>query len=97
MFNAIHSDTVELWFFMTQPLAITLEGFVQWCWKELGHSEQYTRFATYFGYLWVFVWFSYCLPPFVQAQRGVGIMDGDLGSEWITSAAENHVTLLMGR
>lgn len=95
MFNAIHSDAGEFRFFMAQPLAITLEDFVQWCWRRTGLSERHSKIGRVAGYTWMFVWFSYCLPPFVQSQRAVGIMQEDSGAEWAMQLAQRHITAVI--
>ena len=94
MFNAIHGEAGEFRFFMAQPLAITFEDFVQWCWRKSGYSERHPQFAQCMGYIWAFAWFSYCLPSFVQAQRTVGIMEADFGGEWAVQLAARHVALV---
>ena len=91
MFNAIHNDAGEFRFFMAQPLAITFEDFVQWCWQKSGFSQRHQRIGRAIGYAWTFVWFSYCLPPFVLSQRAVGITRDDFGAEWAKELAQRHV------
>ena len=97
MFNAIHGEAGEFRFFMAQPLAITSEDFVQWCWRQSGYAERHPGAAKFVGYVWVFAWFSYCLPLFVQAQRAVGIMEADLGGSWAMQLAERHVAMMVAR
>lgn len=61
---------------MSQPFAITAEDFVQWIWlKCMGPSRSNSndRFDKLVGYIWVILWFSYSLPPYVK-----GIRDADI-------------------
>ena len=90
MFNAIHEDAGEFRFFMVQPLAITFEDLLQWYWQKSGFSEQRPRMGKAIGYAWTFVWFSYCLPPFVQSQRAVGITKEDFGGDWALKLGKMH-------
>jgi hypothetical protein len=90
MFNAIHDDAGEFRFFMAQPLAITFEDFVQWCWRKSGFSARHPRMGKIIGYVWTFIWFSYCLPPFVRSQRAVGITGEDIGGDWALKLGQMH-------
>ena len=82
MFNAIHDDAGEFRFF---------EDFVQWCWRRLGCAEHHPKLGQFLGYTWTFMWFSYCLPPFVRTQRAVGIMGGDVGGDWASKLGQKHM------
>lgn len=69
IFNAVRCDVGELWFFAPQPLIITLEDFVQWCWRIYRSHQGKTEtspVAKVTGYIWTFAWFSICLSPFVE-------------------------------
>ena len=76
MFNVTRKDVGEFVFFMSQPVAITTEDFVQRIWSKLWYQPQTSslrRFEKASGYVWVFLWFSYSLPTYVK-----GIRDSDI-------------------
>jgi hypothetical protein len=76
----------ELVFFMSQPVAISTEDFVRWCWKHrrsrgLGTDRKGTMEGAYVGYVWVVVWFSASLPVYVKRCKDASIVrDAVLGS-----------------
>lgn len=79
IFNAVRRDVGEFWFFAPQPFVITMEDFVQCCWKRYRPSQKKAEFdqaAKVLGYMWTFAWFSVCLPPFVEGLINVGIVGG---------------------
>lgn len=84
MFSVTRTDMGEFAFFMSQPVAITLEDLVQWLWQKATREEQrreLTRLATMFGYSWVILWFSYSLPFYLKGLRDADIIrDAILGS-----------------
>ncbi|KAF1848728.1 uncharacterized protein K460DRAFT_364714 [Cucurbitaria berberidis CBS 394.84] len=82
MFMVTRRDMGEFVFFMSQPVAYTLETFVRWLWiqsrgaeKVPGESE--LRFRRLVGYLWVILWFSSSLPVYVKGCRVANIV-GDV-------------------
>ncbi|KAI1337101.1 membrane bound O-acyl transferase family-domain-containing protein [Xylariaceae sp. FL0016] len=87
-------DQGEWAFFMTQPLLITLEDFVQWNWaKVVGpvscRSAHLRRFERVVGYVWTFACFSWTLTPHVRNRAGLGAAGKpaplELGSRHATS------------
>jgi hypothetical protein len=90
MFNAIRDDAGEFRFFMVQPLVITFEDLMQWCWRRFGFAKRHPRMGQAIGYAWTFVWFSYCLPPFVHSQRAVEIMGEDFAGDWASELGQKH-------
>jgi hypothetical protein len=77
IFNVTRRDGGEFWFFMSQPFAITAEDFLIWVYEEVfGEVKKPSPALRMIGYLWVFVWFSYSLPPFIQGLLDAGIMPG---------------------
>jgi hypothetical protein len=85
IFHAVRHDVGEFVFFMSQPFAITFEDFVQWCYhKATGRRKEdgITPFARLVGYVWVIVWFSCSLPPFVKGLRDAGIIGDAIVKTW---------------
>ncbi|KNG46361.1 dna-binding protein hexbp [Stemphylium lycopersici] len=79
MFMVTRKDMGEFVFFMSQPIAITVEDFAQYLWRRLrsraaGSNMSDPASSTYVGYIWVFLWFSIILPVYVKGCRDVGIM-----------------------
>ena len=91
-FNALRRDNGELWFFLTQPLAISFEDFVQYYWKARGptHKQATTNIAVFIGYGWTFLWFSYSLPPFIENSMHAKIIGPDFGCFWAFDLAQRH-------
>lgn len=70
VFNATREDGGEMWFFMIQPVAITAEDFVQYCWRKATGSQegqQPSASDKVVGWVWTFLWFSYTLPVFASS------------------------------
>lgn len=95
IFNATRKDGGEFRFFMLQPVIITCEDFAIWCYeKKYGKTEQKNRVLRCIGYLWTFMWFSFCLPQFSMGLLAVGILpsaghekaSAARGVEWATKA-----------
>lgn len=85
IFHAARRDIGEFIFFMPQPIAITIEDLVQWCYRQITgrtKDDKLTPFARSCGYLWVFIWFSYSLPPFVKGLRDAGIISDAIVGTW---------------
>jgi len=79
MFMVTRRDMGELVFFMSQPVAITIEGIVQWMavqvrYRGAGHDNIGPALARYAGYMWVVLWFSFSLPTYVKGCRDAGIV-----------------------
>ncbi|KAF9483112.1 hypothetical protein BDN70DRAFT_874161 [Pholiota conissans] len=62
-----------MWFFPLQAAAITFEDAVIGIAKRLGFRENF--FFRFVGYVWVFVWFAYCLPPWLDPTFHAGTTD----------------------
>ena len=96
IFLAVRHDMGEFRFFMSQPLAISLEDFVQWWWQKRVRSGRYDnldRAARLVGYTWTIGWFSYSLPPFVNGLLSAGdIIGGDYGGPWIMTLGKTHAS-----
>jgi hypothetical protein len=79
MFMVTRRDMGELVFFMSQPVAMTIESAVQsvavqvWS-RGAGHDNIRPAFARYAGYIWVVLWFSFSLPIYVKGCRDAGIV-----------------------
>lgn len=95
IFNAVRHDVGEFRFFMAQPFAITAEDFLQWCWRNSGEDAQRFGVAIIVGHVWTFLWFSYCLPPFVHGLLDVGIIGADVGGPSMMSLGRKHVTAIL--
>jgi hypothetical protein len=79
MFNVTRRGMGEFIFFMSQPIAISVEDLVQWVWrlyiKKTPTDRRWgTLFSTSVGYCWVFLWFSFSLPIYVKGCRDAGIV-----------------------
>jgi hypothetical protein len=97
IFHAVRRDIGEFVFFMPQPLAITAEDFVQWCYRQItgrNKDDELTTFARLCGYLWVFIWFSYSLPPFVKGLRGARIIGDAIVQIWPFDVGIQHGSFL---
>jgi len=70
----------EFAFFMSQPLAITVEDFVQWAWwKVVGEQgSKMRRFETAVGSIWMLVWFSLTLHLYIR-----GLLEVEVIRDWI--------------
>jgi len=85
IFNVTRKDVGEFVFFMSQPIAITTEDFVQWIWSKLWLQPQTSslgRFEKVIGYVWVFLWFSYSLPTYIKGIRDADIIRDVLLETW---------------
>jgi hypothetical protein len=98
MFNAVRRDVGEFRYFMAQPFAITLEDFVQWCWRQSVSDPSRNRMwplAKTVGYVWTIAWFSYCLPNFALGLHRVGIHAADSGGKMMLELGQyNAITWL---
>ena len=76
---------------MLQPLVITIEDAVRWCWRKYsGRSEddELTGFERAVGWTWTFLWFSYCIPPYAK-----GLLDAKItayDSHWLLMLGQQH-------
>ncbi|CAO2654015.1 Nn.00g107480.m01.CDS01 [Neocucurbitaria sp. VM-36] len=78
MFSVVRRDMGEFVFFMSQPIAITLEDVVRWLWRQSTSTGTPTNSHVHLprlaGYIWVFLWFSLSLPLYVKGCRDAGIV-----------------------
>jgi|SRR5690242_5829864 len=75
MFNVRRQDVGEFAFFMSQPVAITLEGVVMRLWmRYIRPRYQFSKVEAMLGYTWVFLWFSCTLPIYLKGMRDAGIV-----------------------
>ncbi len=61
-------------FFILQAVAITFEDMVIAVAARFGHTQQNTVFKV-IGYMWVFAWFTYSLPMWLEPIVHAGTMD----------------------
>ena len=61
-------------FFVLQAVAITFEDMVIALAARFGHTQQNTVFR-FIGYIWVFAWFTYSLPMWLDPIVHAGTMD----------------------
>ena len=78
MFSVMRRDMGEFVFFMSQPVAITLEDVVRWLWRQSTSTKtphsSHAHLPRLAGYIWVFLWFSLSLPLYVKGCRDAGIV-----------------------
>ena len=81
MFMVKRRDMGELVFFMSQPVAITIESVVQRMavqaparYRGAGRDDIGPALARHAGYIWVVLWFSFSLPTYVKGCRDAGIV-----------------------
>ena len=53
-------------FFLLQAVAITCEGVIIWLAARAGFSSKPNCFFKIMGFVWVFAWFSYSLPMWLD-------------------------------
>jgi heme exporter protein D len=86
IFMVTRRDMGEFAFFMSQPVAITVESLVQRMFSQVrsrgaGPDNTEPALARYAGYIWVAFWFSISLPSYVKGCRDAGIVhDAIFGS-----------------
>ena len=98
IFNVTRNDMGEFAFFMSQPLAITAEDFVQWAWRKVrGRERDDRRFNEAVGKLWTVIWFSGCLSQYVRGILDAGVVkDWALGSDPLIVGASLTPHVLQG-
>ena len=62
-------------FFLLQAVAIICEDAVITLAIKAGFPAKPTRFVKFIGFIWVFAWFTYCLPLWVDKSVHEGTMD----------------------
>ena len=65
-------------FFLLQPVAMTFERTIITLATKAGFSPEPTRFVKFIGFVWVFAWFTYCLPLWLDKVIHSGAMDNGL-------------------
>jgi hypothetical protein len=80
MFNVTRTDMGEFAFFMSQPIAITLEDTVQWVWRRARgkRGESMERVEKAVGSVWTLVWFSFTLHWYIR-----GLVEAEVISDWL--------------
>lgn len=76
---------------MLQPFAITLEDFVQHCWRSWTSrtkTDKLTSFERAVGWAWTFLWFSWSIPPYAKGLVYARITGYD--SEGILRLGQQH-------
>ena len=70
----------EFAFFMSQPVAMTVEDFVQWIWRKArgGSSQDWERFEKAVGALWTMIWFSFSLHLYIR-----GLVEAEVIRDWL--------------
>ncbi|RDB20662.1 Acetyltransferase sirH [Hypsizygus marmoreus] len=72
------SDVRVLRFFLSQAVAITCEGAVLALGRGLGFSSQ-SWLLRCMGYVWVFCWLVYAMPPWWDSMKDTGVFDQGRG------------------
>ena len=62
-------------FFLLQAVAITCEDIVISLATRAGFSSKRNRFYKFIGFVWVFAWFTYTLPIWLDKMIHAGMMD----------------------
>ena len=80
MFNVTRKDMGEFAFFMSQPVAMTVEDFVQWIWRKArgGSSQDWERFEKAVGAMWTMIWFSFSLHLYIR-----GLVEAEVIRDWL--------------
>ena len=79
MFNVSRKDMGEFLFFMSQPVAITFEDWVQHIWRSIVSRERrHEKFEKAVGWIWTVVWFSFSLHWYIG-----GLLESGVISDWV--------------
>ena len=62
-------------FFLLQAVAITCEDAIIELAIKAGFSSKPNRFVKFIGFIWVFAWFAYSLPPWMEKSFHEGTID----------------------
>ena len=65
-------------FFLLQAVAIAFEAAIITLATKAGFSPKPTNFVKFIGFVWVFAWFTYCLPLWLDEVIHSGAMDNGL-------------------
>ena len=68
----------SLEFFLLQAVGITFEDIIISLAVKAGLSSKPNRFYKFIGFVWVFTWFTYCLPILVDEIVHAGLVDDGL-------------------
>ena len=83
---------------MSQPVIITIEDSVQWCWRQVSDGKTDRPLSGYeklIGWLWTFVWFSYSLPPFVKWLVSAEVVAGGWPDTVTVGLGREHAARLL--
>ncbi|KAI0010928.1 hypothetical protein F4779DRAFT_260529 [Xylariaceae sp. FL0662B] len=88
------SDKGEFAFFMMQPVAITIEDFVQWVWGSIMNPKRRQNlhwFELLVGYVWTVAAFTFTLTPYVKGMTGTGVVGlGNPGEKAAMTLGRQH-------
>ena len=70
-------------FFLLQAVAITFEDAIISLAARAGFSTKPNRFFKFMGFVWVFAWFTYSLPMWLDQTIHAGTMDDGLNFSFI--------------
>jgi hypothetical protein len=62
-------------FFLLQAVGITFEDGVIAIFSRMGYTGKKSIATKMIGFLWVFVWFTYCMPIWLDPQVHAGTVD----------------------
>ena len=65
-------------FFLLQAVGITCESIIISLAARAGFSSKPNRFYKFIGFVWVFTWFTYCLPILLDEMVHAGLVDDGL-------------------
>ncbi|KAF8800796.1 hypothetical protein BYT27DRAFT_7342306 [Phlegmacium glaucopus] len=80
-------------FFLLQAVAITCENMIIKLVARAGFSSKPNRFFKFIGFLWVFIWFAYTLPLWLDKQSRAGLMDKQFNFSFILGLWSGDWTL----
>lgn len=78
-YNVARRDCGELAFFMSQPVIITVEDFLQWVWRRSVDPERRESLALLeyrVGYAWTIAAFTFTLMPAITGWVDIGLIGG---------------------
>jgi len=70
------SEGKSIQFFLLQAVGITFEDALVAIASHLGYRKP-SVFSKLIGFVWVFAWFTFCLPMWLDPQLHAGMMDND--------------------
>lgn len=87
IFHQNFSEGTSVRFFILQAVAITFEDTVIDIASRLGYKE--SKASKLIGFIWVFMWFTFCMPIWLDPQLHAGTVDEKM-------RAKEHVSLILG-